>query len=53
MFHLHILGAIETLWLSGYDGSDYSNTVMGNWFGLYSRKLRIYIIFINHPVHPV
>lgn len=54
MFHLHVLGAIEDEpWLSGYDGSKYSNGVMGEWFGLYSRHIRIYLCFINHPVHPV
>lgn len=55
MFHLHVLGAIEgdQPWLSGYDGSKYSNAVMGKWFELYSRHIRIYLLFINHPVHPV
>ena len=53
MFHLHILGAIENEWLSAYDGNEYSNEVMGKWFELYKRDLRIYLLFVNHPVHPV
>jgi hypothetical protein len=53
MFHLHILGAIETEWLTGYDGSEYSNKLMGEWFLSYRRDLRIYLCYVNHPVHPV
>ncbi len=53
MFHLHVLGAINTPWLSGYDGNNYSNAVMGEWFGLYSRDTKIYLLFINHPAYPV
>jgi len=53
MFHLHVLGAIKNEWLSAYDGNKYSNRVMGKWFGLYKRDLRIYLLFVNHPVHPV
>lgn len=61
MFHIHVCGA-ERLnphihpidqWLSGYDGSNYSNEVMGKWFLNYKRDMRIFILFINHPVHPV
>jgi len=53
MFHLHVMGAETGPWLSGYDGSDYSNAVMGEWFGLYRRDVQIYLLFVNHPVHPV
>ena len=61
MFHIHVCGAQRTYpyqnpidqWLSGYDGNEYSNEVMGKWFGLYKRDTQIYICFINHPVHPV
>jgi len=53
MFHLHVLGAIESQWLGGYTGSEYSNSVMGQWFGNYKRDLKIYLCFVNHPVHPV
>lgn len=52
MFHIHVEGACRGLWLSGYDGCPRSNAVMGEWFGLYKRRIRLYIIFINHPVHP-
>lgn len=61
MFHLHVCGA-ERLdpnespfgqWLSGYDGNEYSNNFMAEWFGLYRRDVKIYLLFINHPVHPV
>ena len=51
MFHLHV--AIEAPWLSGYDGNDYSNAIMGEWFSLYRRDIRICLCFVNHPVHPV
>jgi hypothetical protein len=53
MFHIHIMGACENQWLSSYDGNDYSNNFMGEWFGQYKRDTKIYILFINHPVHPV
>jgi hypothetical protein len=53
MFHLHVLGAIEKEWLSEYDGSEYSNNLMGSWFRLYRRDVKLYLCFINHPVHPV
>ena len=53
MFHLHVMGTETGPWLSGYDGSEYSNDVMGKWFGLYNRDLKIYLLFVNHPVHPV
>lgn len=61
MFHLVVMGAerkpaninpVES-WLSGYDGNEYSNNVMGQWFGLYRRDVQIYLLFVNHPVHPV
>jgi len=51
MFHLHV--ATEGPWLSGYDGSDYSNSVMGEWFKLYRRDVKIYLLYINHPAYPV
>jgi len=53
MFHLKILGEIENKWLDGYGGSDYSNAIMGKWFKQCKRDVRIYLIFVNHPVHPV
>jgi len=53
MFHIHIEGAINVSWLSGYDGCERSNKIMGEWYGLYKRDIKIYILFINHPVHPV
>lgn len=53
MFHIHVLGAIENGWLSEYDGSMYSNLTMGMWFQQYKRDTKIFICFINHPVHPV
>jgi len=53
MFHLHVEGAIEKPWLTGYDGSEYSNNIMGEWFLLYPRDTKIYLLYINHPVHPV
>ena len=53
MFHLNIIGATETEWMQGYDGGEYSNTVMGEWFLLYRRDVKIYLLFVNHPVHPV
>lgn len=53
MFHIHILGAIKNKWLEGYGGSDYSNYVMGEWFELYKRDIKIYLLYVNHPVHPV
>ena len=53
MFHLHVCGVEESPWLSGYDGNDYSNKIMGEWFGLYPRNTKIYLLYINHPVHPV
>lgn len=53
MFHIHVCGAIEKPWLSGYDGSKYSNKIMGKWFGLYRQSIVIYILYIRHPVHPV
>ena len=52
MFHIHVLGATEATWLSSYDGSDYSNHVMGEWFGLYRSPIKLFIIYINHPMHP-
>ncbi len=60
MFHIHVCG-VETQkticpigrWLSGYDGNDYSNKVMGKWFSQYKRDVQIFICFINHPVYPV
>lgn len=53
MFHLHVCGVEGNPWLSGYDGGEYSNEIMGKWFGLYKRYLKIYICYINHPIHPV
>lgn len=53
MFHLHILGAIQNTWLHTYDGSKYSNQIMGNWYGLYKSKIKIYLLYVNHPIHPV
>ena len=53
MFHIHILGAIENEWLEGYGGSDYSNSVMGEWFKLYKRDIKIHLLYVNHSVHPV
>jgi len=53
MFHIHIEGASSKQWLSGYDGNEYSNSVMGEWFLNYSRPVQVYICFINHPVYPV
>ena len=53
MFHLHILGAIENHWLSNYDGSKYSNDVMGRWYNSYKLNIKIYLLYVNHPVHPV
>jgi len=53
MFHLHVLGTIKNEWLSAYDGNEYSNGVIGKWFGLYKRDIAIYLLFVNHPVHPV
>lgn len=52
MFHLHILGALEDEWLREYSGSKYSNEIMGKWFLQYSRKTKLHICFINHPVYP-
>ena len=53
MFHLCVMGVETTPWLSGYDGSDYSNKIMGEWFQLYKRDTKIYLCFVNHPVRPV
>ena len=53
MFHLHVMGVEEGPWLSGYDGSDYSNKIMGEWFCLYRKKVKLYLCFVNHPVYPV
>ena len=53
MFHLHIMEIICPKWLGSYDGSKYSNEIMGKWFGLYKRNIKIYLLFINHPAHPV
>jgi len=53
MFHLHVEGASNAPWLSEYDGSNYSNNIMGKWFRQYKRDIQIYILFINHPVHPI
>lgn len=53
MFHIHVCDTLITPWLSGYSGSKYSNEVMGRWFGQYSKEIQLYILFINHPVHPV
>jgi hypothetical protein len=52
MFHLHVLGVTKE-WLTGYNGSHHSNKVMGKWFGQYKLDIRIYLCFVNHPVHPV
>jgi len=53
MFHLHVLETATKGWLAGYDGSAYSNKVMGRWFGLYKRNVKIYLCFVKHPVYPV
>ena len=53
MFHLHVMGVEINAWLSGYDGNEYSNKIMGEWFQQYPRDTRIYLLFVNHPVHPV
>lgn len=53
MFHLHILGTQTEGWLAGYDESKDSNDAMGKWFLKYRRDVQIYLLFVNHPVHPV
>lgn len=53
MFHLHVMGTETNGWLSGYDGNEYSNKIMGEWFALYKRDIKIYLCFVHHPVHPV
>ena len=53
MFHLHILGATEKLWLSEYPWDKYTNKLMGEWFKSYRRDVKISLLFVNHPVHPM
>lgn len=53
MFHLHVADIIIPTWLSGYDGNKYSNRIMGKWFGLYRRDIKIHLLFVKHPFHPV
>jgi hypothetical protein len=53
MFHLHLGENLTRGWLCGYDGDEYTNDVLGEWFGLYRRDVKIYLLFVNHPVHPV
>lgn len=58
MFHIHVCGTERPgdrpvdQWLFGYDGSKYSNKIMGKWFKLYKRRVKTHILFINHPLNP-
>jgi len=54
MFHLHILGALDEPWLGdGCKQSKESAEIMGKWYGQYKQYIRIYLLYVNHPVHPV
>ena len=53
MFHLMVLGALDIQFLEGYSDSEYSDSIMGRWFLQYRTDVQIYLLYINHPVHPV